>query len=379
MKNPLILLAVLLIIIGGVWVLGNKNRTTNSSGPIKIGVAVAQTGLASEWGENEFKTIRMMTDDLNRNGGINGQQVELVIEDTRSDPNGTTNAILKLATVDKVQVIIGPSWGDSFQGGFPIAETNKVVLVTPSAALESVLNRKDFSYLFSTWWPQLPEVEAFRDYLIKNNLTKVAILNDQDAFTTAIANQAEEVVKTSNQLQFAGRFEVPVGTKDYRSTLIKIKQSSPNAVYILVQDDSQYGSLMKQAKDLNLSFNFFSVTSAQNEGMIKNFKKAVDGLRYTYPRVIEDDAYKEMVSRYKDTYGELPTGSSFTNTINATNIVFETLRRGARSGTEIRDMLEQINIPGVGLDNVSFGEEHQIDNSQFEIRIIRDGKFVVVE
>ena len=86
-----------------------------------------------------------------------------------------------------------------------------------------------------------------------------------------------------------------------------------------------------------------------------------------------------MVSRYKDTYGELPTGSSFTNTINATNIVFETLRRGARSGTEIRDMLEQINIPGVGLDNVSFGEEHQIDNSQFEIRIIRDGKFVVVE
>src|SRR5690606_41899927 len=52
---------------------------------IRIGATAAATGAASALGEPEANTFRMLQDQLNAAGGINGVPVEIIFLDTASD------------------------------------------------------------------------------------------------------------------------------------------------------------------------------------------------------------------------------------------------------------------------------------------------------
>ena len=61
------------------------------SGPIKIGALFAQTGRASFIGEPEAKVARMMADQINATGGIDGRQIQLILRDTMGSIERTKN------------------------------------------------------------------------------------------------------------------------------------------------------------------------------------------------------------------------------------------------------------------------------------------------
>ena len=54
---------------------------------IKIGSTLAQTGPASFLGDPEAKTLQMLVAERNANGGVNGEQIELIMYDDGADPN----------------------------------------------------------------------------------------------------------------------------------------------------------------------------------------------------------------------------------------------------------------------------------------------------
>ena len=54
---------------------------------IKIGAVLSVTGPASFLGDPEKKTLEMYVADLNAKGGVNGQQIRVIIYDDGGDPN----------------------------------------------------------------------------------------------------------------------------------------------------------------------------------------------------------------------------------------------------------------------------------------------------
>ena len=59
--------------------------TSFAKEPYKIGVVVAATGSASFLGEPERNTFIMLAEQINKEGGINGHPLEMIIEDSKSD------------------------------------------------------------------------------------------------------------------------------------------------------------------------------------------------------------------------------------------------------------------------------------------------------
>ena len=57
--------------------------------PIRIGVIFAKTGRASDVGLDFFKAIRLLTDNVNKSGGVLNRQIELVEFDNISTPIGS--------------------------------------------------------------------------------------------------------------------------------------------------------------------------------------------------------------------------------------------------------------------------------------------------
>ena len=144
--------AVVIVIIAW-WFLANYQKPEVATTPIKIGLAVGLTGYAANWGEGEVKAIELALDKYR---GQISDPVELIIEDTKSEGLDTVNATKKLIDVDKGVAIIGPTWGDSFQGGYPLAEQAHVAVISSSAALEAVENKNDFEALLNL-------VESYRE------------------------------------------------------------------------------------------------------------------------------------------------------------------------------------------------------------------------
>ena len=54
---------------------------------VKVGVFMSMTGDTANFGISSVNGIKMATDEANAAGGINGKQIELDVQDDRSDPS----------------------------------------------------------------------------------------------------------------------------------------------------------------------------------------------------------------------------------------------------------------------------------------------------
>jgi branched-chain amino acid transport system substrate-binding protein len=63
-----------------------KDLFAQPSGPIVIGHHCDLTGVISSWGFWHDKCAKAAVDIINKGGGVSGRKVELVTEDTESNP-----------------------------------------------------------------------------------------------------------------------------------------------------------------------------------------------------------------------------------------------------------------------------------------------------
>ena len=76
--------------------------TVAAQADIVIGATVSATGPASYLGDPEAKTLEMLTEKLNAEGGINGEKIKLVLYDDNGDPNKARTFATRLVEDDEV-------------------------------------------------------------------------------------------------------------------------------------------------------------------------------------------------------------------------------------------------------------------------------------
>ncbi|HSR12953.1 MAG TPA: ABC transporter substrate-binding protein, partial [Thermodesulfobacteriota bacterium] len=74
-----VLLAVLILLAVPISI-------AHGADPILVGLMAPMTGDYAEYGMFFREGVQLAMDEINKGGGINGQQVELVVGDSRADP-----------------------------------------------------------------------------------------------------------------------------------------------------------------------------------------------------------------------------------------------------------------------------------------------------
>ena len=106
--------------------------------PIRIGALFSVTGPASFLGAPEEKTVRMLADKLNAEGGILGRKVEVIVKDTQGSPEKAVSFAKQLIEEERVLAIIGPSTTGETMQIKGLCE-NQMILVSCAAA-EAITN-----------------------------------------------------------------------------------------------------------------------------------------------------------------------------------------------------------------------------------------------
>ncbi|MFI5066660.1 MAG: ABC transporter substrate-binding protein [Streptosporangiales bacterium] len=86
----------------------NTSLTANASKPITVGISLPLTGASAADGQATRNGYELWASDVNRNGGLLGRQVKLVIVDDKDNPNVIASQYKTLIQTDHVQLTLAP-------------------------------------------------------------------------------------------------------------------------------------------------------------------------------------------------------------------------------------------------------------------------------
>ena len=198
---------------------------------IRIGATVAATGAASALGEPEANTFRMLQDQLNAAGGVNGVPVEIIFLDTASDTAQAVTNVNRLIQENDVHVIICCTISaNSLAIIDPVqaAMVPNISLAASAAIIEPVEQRR---WVFKTPQTDRLMISGIVEDMVANDLSTLAYLAIDDAYgeggltelNAAIAGTDVEVVK----IERYGRSDTNVTAQ-----VLSAVQSQPDAVLI---------------------------------------------------------------------------------------------------------------------------------------------------
>jgi branched-chain amino acid transport system substrate-binding protein len=116
-------------------------------GLLKVGAVMPLTGERAQTGEISKNALIMAVDDINRAGGIRGQQVSLIIEDDNDQPDLARSAAKKLISEHGVLVLIGAGSFEAVSEIEKIAQERRVPCLETSAS-DKEAPELDGNYVF---------------------------------------------------------------------------------------------------------------------------------------------------------------------------------------------------------------------------------------
>ena len=151
--------------------------------PIKIGAFFALSGPAAPIGTPTKLVAEMVVKKINKEGGINGRPIELVMGDTESDPAKAATIAKKFIFSDKVAAIIGPtSTGEGMKVKKIVEEAGVPTFMTVGGDPPIMREIGPFTYVFKSPQRSSTAVKKLYGYLKEKKLTKVALLTASDPF-----------------------------------------------------------------------------------------------------------------------------------------------------------------------------------------------------
>lgn len=112
---------------------------------IVLGVVLPLTGVLAPYGKPNLDAITLAVDEANKNGGIDGRQIEIVAEDTQASNTTAINALNKVLQSQPV-AIIGPGLGTQILAMLPLTEKAQVPLIAGPSTRK--VTQQDAKYFF---------------------------------------------------------------------------------------------------------------------------------------------------------------------------------------------------------------------------------------
>ena len=210
---------------------------------IKIGGLFALTGSGASWGTDEMDAAKLAVKEANTEGGVNGALVEMVVEDSKTNPTQAATSFEKLASVDQVSVIIGPTWDESTGAIAPIADAKEIVLISPSTGGE-VQEPDRHPFLFITAYPDASATSRLEEFMDLREHRRISVIYNLNTWAQYVRDTFERS-RSRYDISSAGEFGVNDDVSDFRTTILKIKKR------VLMQ----YSSCSQQTKQSNHSYN----------------------------------------------------------------------------------------------------------------------------
>jgi len=283
---------------------------------IRVGVVAELTGDIPAVGASCKNAAELAVKEINDAGGleVGGKKymIELFIEDNAGKADQSASSAQKLITQQNVIAIIGPNASRYAIPASEIAESSKVVLISPwstnpKTTLDASTNEPK-KYVFRAAFIDPFQGRVVAKFALDNlKTTKAAVLYDVASdYNKGIAEYFKQTYEENGGTVVA--FETyTTGDKDFSAQLTKIKDAGPEVIF-LPNYYSEVPLQIQQAHRLGIEVPFLGSDSWGSAELIKLCGAECDGYYFSthYAPDVATPVATKFIETYKTTYGVVP-------------------------------------------------------------------------
>lgn len=354
----------------------------NAADIIKIGGMAPTTGNVATFGVGQKNAYALAVEQVNAGGGLQSgdkkYQVQLIFEDEQNSPEVGATVARKLINQDKVVAILGPTNTKVCLAVAPVAQENKIPIVTPTCTNPKVTLVGDF--IFRAGFIDTFQGAVGAHFVYTQGKRRAGVIfdngNDYSKGLATYFRQAFE--KLGGKVVAFESFTDEEKTVDFRPQLIRLKAANPDVIYT----SDYYGAaalIAKQSHEMGLNVPLVGGDGFDSPDLVRIGGRDVEGVHFTN-QYSKDDPSPEVqgfVKAYRAKYGDIPdamAGQGYA----AAQILFDAIRRArAIDGTAIRDALSKTQNLKTVAGAIAF-DKNRNPTKPAVILQIKDGQQVFV-
>lgn len=381
MKRFAAFLAVLVLMVS---VLAGCSSPQDSD-TIRIGFIGPLTGDSQPWGEAQLNEIKLCVEDLNKNGGILGRQVELFYYDNRADNIESANATKRLIQENKVCAVLGPNASGAAIAMSSVCDENQVPMIAtnatnPQVTVDDKGNVRPYVFRVCLIDDQYGAIVANYAYT-EMGLRNVAILYEVGSdYSMGLKNAFESAFKA-----LGGTITTVEGYKtddvDFRAQLSTIKDTNSDAIFLPALY-KQIALATNQARELGVTTTFLGTDSWFNGDVLELSAASVEGSVFTAAMDTENEALEGIKEEYRTAYGEEidAMGTTGYYGYDAFQVLMAAIEKaGSDDPKAIRDALEGLSGVQGCVGEVSLNAETHNTIRTVAIMTVENGAFKTLE
>lgn len=193
---------------------GQNGSTQGGGEGLKIGSLLPATGDLSSIGQYMIEALPVLVETVNECGGVNGSPVNLVTEDSQTEPAAAAEAMTKLTEVDNVAGVVGAFGSSISNAAVDIAVRNQVMMVSPGST-STIFTERAQNGDFNGYWartapPDSYQAEALANLAMERGYERVstAVINNdygvgfEEEFVPAFQEMGGTVVNDGNPVRY---------------------------------------------------------------------------------------------------------------------------------------------------------------------------------
>ncbi|WP_297762404.1 ABC transporter substrate-binding protein [Thermosynechococcus sp.] len=247
MKYPWLMLALGAIALSSCTATEAPSANNNT---LPLGVALAQTGNAALYGQEQLQGVRVAEEFFNQSGQIKKRTLRLVIQDTGSDEAGAVNVFQTLINRDRVIGIVGPTLSQQAFSADPIAEQAGVPVVAPSNTARGIPEIGAFISRISAGVEVVAPTAIQAALEINPTIRRVAVFFAQDdAFSRSETEIFQKAIREHPKLELVSVQQTQTTDTNFQAQINATLSVKPDLIVIsgLAADG---GNLIRQLREL---------------------------------------------------------------------------------------------------------------------------------
>jgi branched-chain amino acid transport system substrate-binding protein len=356
--------------------------------PIKIGSVLSVTGPAAFLGDPELKTLQMYVDELNKNGGVIGRQLQLVHYDDGSDASKANGFAKRLIEDDKVDILVGGTTTGSTMSMVPLVEKAGLPFISLAGAVVIVEPVK--KWVFKTPHTDRMASEKVFEDMKKRGLTKVALLSETSGFGQSGKKETEGVAAKYGITLVANETYGPKDT-DTSPQLTKIKNTAGVQAVFVYGLGQGPAIVTKNYKQLGITLPLYHAHGVASEEFIKLAGPAAEGVRLPAAALLisdklaANDPQKAVTTAYAKAFSEKWKTDVSTfggHAYDGLMLAVDAMKRAnSTDKAKVRDAIEATKgfIGTGGKVNMSATDHLGLDLTAFNMLEIKNGDWTLAK
>jgi branched-chain amino acid transport system substrate-binding protein len=344
-KKWAVLLAAIMIaslaITGCGKTAADKSKTTDQSDVVKVGVYEPLTGTNAAGGQMTLEGIKLANKLYPE---VLGKKVQLFVVDNKSDKSEAANAVARLVSEDKVNVIIG-SYGSSVSmAGGPVAKDAKVPVIGCSPTNPAVTLGNEYYFRVCFIDPfQGTVMSNFASQTLKAK-TAVIIEDVQSDYSVGLSNYFEKAFKATNgDTAILAKLNYNTGDKDFSAQLTDAKSKNPDIIFA-PGNFLECGLMVAKAREIGITAPMLGGDTWEAQeflDQVKAYKDIYFSTHFDADHPVTDTS-KTFISEYQKAYPGKEVNAFGALGFDAYKLALDAITRANSADSQkIRDALAQ--------------------------------------